>query len=458
MADVRNQKILIVENDYSLNSLIAINLKTAGFYSQSVYSGNEAKEFIKSNLDYFAILDYELDDINCEQLINELSEGNIKFPFIIITGHSNQKLIVKMMQLGAYDFIIKDVGFSNNLPTLLVKSLERYESKKKIEDYQNEIIKREEQFRNIFNNVQDIYLVISKDFIVEEISPSVKSILGLEKENTINRYVSELYMIGSDWKKHYRQLFKTGHLINAEALIKTNPKMTPKICLINAKKVFFNSVEQFKIIATVRDISEYKRLENELITKTIKAEEHERKIIAESLHDDLGPLLSAAKLFINLLKNPEKNIKERGELTSSISEIIDDSIKNIRVAVNSLMPTTLSDYGLEKAFRAFVNKLTLNVKTNINFNCKLNQDRFGAVIETTIYRSGIELINNGLKHSCASTIELVVEQIEDNLWLKYSDNGVGFNLEEQQNPEKAHGHGLANLTNRIKAFMAKIFR
>jgi len=38
MADVKSQKILIVENDYSLNSLIAINLKTAGFYSHSVYS------------------------------------------------------------------------------------------------------------------------------------------------------------------------------------------------------------------------------------------------------------------------------------------------------------------------------------------------------------------------------------------------------------------------------------
>jgi len=297
MADVKSQKILIVENDYSLNSLIAINLKTAGFYSHSVYSGNEAKEFIKSHSDYFAILDYGLDDINCEQLINELSEGNIKFPFIIITGHSNQKLIVKMMQLGAYDFIIKDVGFSNNLPTLLVKSLERYESKKKIEDYQNEITKSEEQFRNIFNNVQDIYLVISKDFIVEEISPSINKILGLEKENIINHYVSELYVLGNDWKRHYRHLVKTENLKNAEALMKTNPKMAPKICLINAKKVFFSSVQQFKIIATVRDISEYKRLENEIITKTIKAEEHERKRIAESLHDDLGPLLSTAKIY-----------------------------------------------------------------------------------------------------------------------------------------------------------------
>lgn len=456
MADVRNQKILIVENEFSLNSLIAIKLKEGGFYSQSVYSGNEAKEFIKLNPDYFAILDYGLDDINCEQLIFELSEENIKFPFIIITGHSNQKLIVKMMQLGAYDFIIKDVGFTDYLPTLLIKSLERYESKKKLEDYQNEIIKSEEQFRNIFNNIQDIYLVVSKDFIVEEISPSIQSILGLEKENIINRYVSELYVLSSNWKRHYRQFLKTGILKNAEALVKTNPNMASKICLINAKEVFFSSVKQFKIIATIRDISEYKRLENELITKTIKAEEHERKRIAESLHDDLGPLLSAAKLYINLLKDPEKNIEERDKLTSSVSEIIDESIKNIRITVNTLMPTILNDYGLEKAFQAFVNKLILNVKTNINFNCKLNQDRFGTVIESTIYRSGIELINNGIKHSCATNIELNLEQIEDSLWLKYSDNGIGFNIDEQQLPEKAHGHGLANLTNRIKTLHGKI--
>lgn len=456
MIDVKSQKILIVENEYSLNSLIAIKLKEAGFYSQSVYSGAEAKLFIKSNPDFFAILDYGLDDINCSQLIFELLKENIKFPFIIITGNNDQELVVKMMQLGAYDYIIKEVGFTNYLPSLLLKSIERYLSKKKLEDYQNEIIKNEEQFRNIFNNIQDIYIIISKDFIIEEISPSVKPILGLEKEEITNRYVSELYVLSSDWKKHYHQLLNTGNLKNAEALIRTNPTMATKTCLINAKKVFFNSVEQFKIIATVRDISEYKKLENELITKTIKAEEHERKRIAESLHDDLGPLLSAAKIYINLLKNDDKTIAERSELTNSISEIIDESIKNMRVAVNALMPTTLSDYGLEKAFQSFINKLTLNVKTNIIFSCKLNQDRFGEVIESTIYRSGIELINNGIKHSSASKIELIVEQIDDNLWLKYSDNGIGFNYNEQQQPDKAHGHGLANLINRIKSLHGKI--
>lgn len=456
MADVKNQKILIVENDYSLNSLIAINLKTAGFHSQSVYSGSEAKEFIKSNPDYFAILDYGLDDINCEQLVYDLLKEKISFPFIIITGYNDQELIVKMMKLGAYDFIIKEVGFTNYLPTLLIKSLERYESKKKLDDYQNEIIKREEQFRNIFNNIQDIYIVISKDFIIEEISPSISQILGLEKENVINHYVSELYVLGNDWNRHYRQLLKTGNLKNAEALIKTDPQKAPKICLINAKKVFFTSVEQFKIIATVRDISEYKRLENELISKTIKAEENERRRIAESLHDDLGPLLSAAKIFINLLKEPSKSHEERIEITNNISEIIDDSIKNIRIAVNALMPAILNDYGLDKAFQSFFNKLKLNITTKTKFSCKLLQDRFGAVIESTIYRSGIELINNGIKHSNASCIELNLEQIKDSLWLKYSDNGIGFNFDEQQNPEKAHGHGLANLTNRVKSLHGKI--
>ncbi len=456
MIDVKSQKILIVENEYSLNSLIAIKLKEAGFYSQSVYSGAEAKTFIKANPDYFAILDYGLNDITCEQLIYDLSNENINFPYIIITGYNDQELIIRMMQLGAFDYIVKDVGFTDYLPSLLLKSIERYISKKKLDDYQKEITKSEEQFRNIFNNIQDIYLIISKDFIVEEISPSIEPILGLEKNNIINKKVSELYVLSSDWKRHYRQILKTGNLKNAEALIITTPTMGAKICLINAKKVFFSSIEQFKIIATVRDISEYKKLENELITKTIKAEEHERKRIAESLHDDLGPLLSAAKIYINLLKNKDKTIEEQNELITSISEIIDESIKNMRSAVNALMPSTLSDYGIEKAFQSFVNKLKLNVKTNINFSCKLNQDRFGAVIETTIYRSGIELINNGLKHSYASNIELNIEQIQDSLWLKYSDNGIGFNYNEQQQPNKAHGHGLSNLINRIKSLHGKI--
>jgi len=456
MKNVLEQKILLVENDYSLNSLICIRLKEAGLICKCIFSGYEAKEFLKNNTDYFAILDYGLEDLDCERLIRELKADNIDFPFVIITGYDSQEIVVKMMKLGAYDFIHKDVGFIEHLPEKIFNAIEKYKSKQDASNFYVEKVKSEEHLKNIFDNIQDIYMVLSKRYVIEKISPSVFEVLGFEVEQLIGKNVSDMYFHSYEWKRHYLQMSKTGILKNGEALLKTGNNLTPKICLINSKKVFINTEKEYKIIATVKDIAEYKKLGNEIITKTIHVEEKERKRIAENLHDDLGPLLSTVKIYLNLLKSSDKKEEEKQEIITTTSEIIDEAIRNIRQVVNELMPTTLNDYGLEKAFQSFFYKLKYNINTKINFSCNLSQDRLGAVLESTIYRSGIELINNGLKHSFAKEIVLILEQIEDNIWLKYSDNGVGFDYDEQQIPGKTHGHGLSNLSNRIKSLHGKI--
>ena len=156
-----------------------------------------------------------------------------------------------------------------------------------------------------------------------------------------------------------------------------------------------------------------------------------------------------------LINNNKETLKNQ-EILNDISNIVDESVKNIRNIVNTLTPNTLLDYGLEKAFHAFINKLLSHTEIKVKFSCSLKQERFGQVLESTIYRSGIEMINNGMKHSQASIIQLQLEQNGDNLWLKYSDNGIGFNLEMQQEPEKAKGHGLTNIINRVKTLHGKI--
>ena len=74
-----------------------------------------------------------------------------------------------------------------------------------------------------------------------------------------------------------------------------SPERYVKNCLFDTIKIFSEAEQRHKIIGTIRDISEYKKIENELITKVIQTEENERKQIADELHDDFGPLLSTIK-------------------------------------------------------------------------------------------------------------------------------------------------------------------
>ena len=53
----------------------------------------------------------------------------------------------------------------------------------------------------------------------------------------------------------------------------------------------------------VRDISERKQLENELLNSVINTEERERVNFSQELHDGLGPLLSAIKMYVEWFEN-----------------------------------------------------------------------------------------------------------------------------------------------------------
>ena len=70
------------------------------------------------------------------------------------------------------------------------------------------------------------------------------------------------------------------------------------------------------------------------------------------------------------------------------------------------------------------------------------------MIEFTVYRVLIELINNTLKYGSASKISIKLELKQETLKITYSDNGKGFNYENKH--ELKHGFGLMNMETRIK--------
>lgn len=87
------------------------------------------------------------------------------------------------------------------------------------------------------------------------------------------------------------------------------------------------------------------KLKSDLLKETYRAQEEERSRIAEDLHDDIGPRLSAMKLAIDLLKNdlPPEDIKD---IADESSKMIDKVIKDIRVIVRNLA----SKYITEKRY------------------------------------------------------------------------------------------------------------
>src|SRR6187549_296360 len=113
--------------------------------------------------------------------------------------------------------------------------------------------------------------------------------------------------------------------------------------------VFFVILHQRKVI---RFNNQLKRLEDEkqqiLLNASIKYQEEERNRIAADLHDDVGPLLATARLYLNenmINQDPAAQLQS----IFSAKQIIDDAIQLIRNISHSMMPPTLKNFGLESA-------------------------------------------------------------------------------------------------------------
>src|SRR5215203_6230288 len=94
-----------------------------------------------------------------------------------------------------------------------------------------------------------------------------------------------------------------------------------------------------------------------LLRASIKLQEEERQRIAADLHDDAGPLLATARLYLNEnLVNQEK--AQQLQSIFSAKQILDDAILLIRNISHSLMPPTLKNFGLESATSDLFQKIS----------------------------------------------------------------------------------------------------
>jgi len=198
------------------------------------------------------------------------------------------------------------------------------------------------------------------------------------------------------------------------------------------------------------DITELKQIERRILSKVIETEEKERKRVAKDLHDGLGPLLSSIKLYVNELQSGDTDESEKNEMLKYTNELIDDAVSSTRTIANNLMPGIISDYGLVKALQSFCGKLNIAKSINISFNADNDSRRYDNLVEITLYRVLMELINNSIKHASAKNIDIVFKEINSLLVILFKDDGVGFDISKTLKDPKI-GMGLNNIINRVKS-------
>jgi signal transduction histidine kinase len=158
----------------------------------------------------------------------------------------------------------------------------------------------------------------------------------------------------------------------------------------------------------------------------LEGQEEERKRLAMDIHDGIGQMLTSLKFQIESI-DIRKSSDEMQVKLQEIQQLITQVIKEVRRVTFNLKPTVLSDYGLQAALNVFVKEIGKLSDIELTYSAEGDTTlRLSQKIENNIFRIIQEAINNAIKYSGASRIDVSLRQTENVVIIAVRDNGKGF--------------------------------
>lgn len=202
---------------------------------------------------------------------------------------------------------------------------------------------------------------------------------------------------------------------------------------------------------------EHDRLEREVDRRTAQlkelaqhlqtAREDERSRLARELHDELGALLTAAKLDAARLRSRIAGLgPEAHERLAHLNEALNSGIALKRRIIEDLHPSALKNLGLVAALDILTREHAQ--RTNVPIEASLQEVSLQPAAELTVYRLVQEALTNISKYARAQHVEVSLSATDDGrVCVRVTDDGVGFDPAAST----PSSHGLFGMRHRVEA-------
>jgi PAS domain S-box-containing protein len=185
--------VVVAEDDRGLCRLILRALGREGFDARGATTGAEAAALC-GEIDGPALLllDYQLPDMNALQLVRQLRDVGQTHPFVIMTGHGDERVAVELMKLGAWDYLIKDDGFLDFLPLTVRRATERLRREHELVEARRVVAERERYYRGLLQQLQDGLAVVGSDCRVVDANQRFEALLGCDPGELMGSHCSRV--------------------------------------------------------------------------------------------------------------------------------------------------------------------------------------------------------------------------------------------------------------------------
>lgn len=433
-------RLLIADDDEGVLYLLADCLRREKYEIVEFSSGAAVFDWLQTNEADLLVLDLKLGDLPAPDLINLLRQQGRDFPFIVVTGHGDERSAVEVMKQGALDYVMKDVGMLDLLPGIVRRALRIIQRERKLEEANALIRQREERLQKVIQTAFDGFVRFDSRGNFLEANSAFCEMVGYTREELLANNASILEPGLDHIRERIEELRRTG----------------TEHCFITFKR---RDGRQYEVEMSVRpdgedyigfihDLTEIRRLER----MTLRITQDERRRIGSELHDGLGQQLTAIGLMSHSLARALEEIAPaQANAAAKITKYVQDAVTLTRQLAHGLAPIAEEAGGLLIALTNLASMTTAaGVLCEFAADPKINAP--DPAIAGHLYRIAQEAINNSLKHGKPRSIHIRLEERNGHLDLTIQDDGHGLPKTRSRKP----GMGLKLIQHRARLIGGQI--
>ncbi len=183
-----------------------------------------------------------------------------------------------------------------------------------------------------------------------------------------------------------------------------------------------------------------KKFETAIAETQIEIREETLRNISWELHDNIGQLLTLAKIQVSVAQDDSNKLQE-------VTDTITKSLTELRSLSKLINPDAIKSLSLTEAITLEIERFNRLQFIKATITSNEEHEILDDKVEIIIFRILQEFFTNTIKHSKASNLDVNVDYEKDKLTIYAKDNGVGFDIKDTNTKQ---GIGLCNIQNRGK--------
>ena len=182
------------------------------------------------------------------------------------------------------------------------------------------------------------------------------------------------------------------------------------------------------------------------------AQDEERRRVARELHEGLGQDLTAAKMMLSTLNQPQQPADSKQRAVGEALSIISSAIEQVRTMSHLLHPPLLDEVGLLTALRSYIDGFAKRSGIKTVFDISEKLPRLEPELEMAIFKIVQESLTNVFKHAEASQVIVRLEECDGCALISVADNGKGLGNAGGPTESGDYGIGMIGMKHRVEEF------